>query len=274
MTSNYTFRGQVKVSDVQAAFDDFLNRINTMVSTFNATETAISSIDLTVGGPTLAAGGYCLTVGGIKQLLNAYDGCLIGCRAFRIDSNHIAVTDGMYITKEKPIRIHSQVLTGNGFDIYFNPSDATIGLVNNDTMPEGAVIIEELSNVSSDTYLTEYRGVQLEGLEGYKITIQKRALRWGIDGDDTSKHRFHGAGVFQVNSAGADRILYAGSPYVPSQGWAANHTGRPRAKRAHASALPCNFLFIPKGQTSPLQPEGGNHTSRTHYDFTLEKPSS
>ena len=93
MASNYTFRGQVKVSDVQAAFDDFLNRINTMVSTFNATETAISSIDLTVGGPTLAAGGYCLTVGGIKQLLDAYDGCLIGCRAFRIDSNHIAVTD-------------------------------------------------------------------------------------------------------------------------------------------------------------------------------------
>lgn len=266
MTS-YTFRGQVKVSDVQAAFDDFTNRINTMVSTYNTTNTALANIDLSVGSPTLAAAGYTLTIGGIKQLLEAYDGVLIGCRAFRVDSTHIAVTDGVYLTKDKPYKINAQILTGNGYDIYLAPETGKIGLVNDNSIPPDAIIIAQLSNVSGDIYLSEFRDVQLEAVQGYKIIINKKSMSWGVDGDSSASARFQGAGVHHVNSAGADNITFSQQETL-SQGYSFNGGS---AKRAHASACPSSFLFIPKGQSSPIIVNGNNHTSRTNYGYTLKR---
>lgn len=269
--ASYTFKGQVKVADVQAAFDDFINRINKMVDTYNATEIVLKNTDLTVGSPTLASTDYTLSVGGIKQLLEAYDGVLIGCRAIRVDSNHVAVTDGIYFTKEKPVRVKAQVLQGNSFDIYYSPDKNEVGLISDDEIPEGAFIISNLSNTSTDTYLSTIRDVQLEGLDGYKIVINKRGMPWGVEGDNTSSHRFQGSCVFQVNSAGADSITWASTGWALAQGYAFNGSG---VKRAHSSFGPANFLFIPKGQQSPIVVHGNNHTSRTNYSFKLEKPTS
>ena len=266
--TNYTFKGQVKVADVKAAFDDFINRINTLVSTYNTTETFLSNIDLTVGSPTLAAGGYTLTVGGIKQLLEAYDGVLLGCRAFRIDSTHIVVTDGIYFTSEAPYRIDAQVLSGDGSYIYFDPSSHTIGLVNSGAIPQGAIVIAELSPNSERIYLNEFRDIQLEGLDGYSITINKRSMSWSPEAINTSIARFEGGAVYQVNSTGAGTISVLGNPVAT--GVAENRA----SKRKHISAGPANFLYVPKGVTSPLSYDNANHVSITNYTFKLNTGNS
>lgn len=263
--SNYTFKGQVKKSDVQAAFDSFVTKINDIVTTYNTTDTVLDNIDLTVGGETLGAAGYTLTVGGIKQVLSAYNGTLLGCRAFRISSTKVVVTDGLYITTGKPIRINSQVLTGSGNYISIDRDTGTLTYSN--TIPSGNDVIVYLSNVSEDEYLSTIKDVYLEGLDGYYITIGKSEIPQSIADDNTDIDRFNGAGVYWVDSSGADTVTFNNTE-VLSRGWAYNGGD---AYRGHANALPANFLFIPKGVTSPIKFAGSHHTSRTLYKMKLNK---
>lgn len=265
---NYTFKGQVKVSDVQAAFDSLIGRINTIVTNYNTADDLTQNLDLSVGSPTLAAGGYTLSVGGIKKILEAYEGLLIGVRAFRIDSTHVAVTDGIYFPADSsPVRINAQVLEGNGFYIYFNPSDNSIGLVNNDTYPEGAVLILDLSASDDREYLNEYREVQLEGIPGYNISIQKRNMSGGVEADNTAINRFQGAGPGYIPKEGAGSVdFYDGTNRINvTRGW--GYEGGMR--RRHFSVCPASFLFIPKGCNTPLQVTNSSRMLRTQYTLEL-----
>ena len=54
------FKGEVKISDVQAEFDTLVNRINKMVDAYNGTNQVITNIDYTKGGSNLAPSGYTL----------------------------------------------------------------------------------------------------------------------------------------------------------------------------------------------------------------------
>ena len=78
------FRGQVKVSDVQNAFDEIVNRINSKVDVYNSFFD-LQDYDLTKGSPLLGASGYTLSVGGLKSVLNSYANTVIGCRTWKID---------------------------------------------------------------------------------------------------------------------------------------------------------------------------------------------
>lgn len=269
MAYNYTFKGQVKVADVQAAFNSLITRINTIITNYNTADTLTRELDLTVGSPTLAAGGYTLSVGGIKQILSAYAGLLIGLRAFRVDETHVAVTDAIYFTEdEKPVRIPAQVLEGNGYYIYFNPSDNSIGLVNDDTYPEGAVLILDLSASDDRVYLNEYRNVQLEDVPGYKIKIQKRRLNYSIEGDNNTIHRFQGGAPYYVRKEGAGSIdFYDGTTRINlTRGWSDGNK-----HRRHIHVDPANFLFIPKGCNTPLQVTDSRNMRRTQYTLELSK---
>lgn len=265
--SNHVFKGQVKVSDVQAAFDDYVNKINTIISTYNTTETILENIDLTVGSPTLAASGYTLSIGGIKQVLEAYNGTLFGCRAFKYNSNKVLITDGIYLTTDKPIRIHSQILSGSGNYIMLDTTNETIAVGN--TIVEGYTPIMYLSAVSGDEYLSTYKDMFLEGLDGYYITINKTQMPQEIMSDNTSIDRFNGAGVYWSDSGGADTLTF-NNQEVLARGYAYNGGA---AYRGHATALPANFLFIPKGVSSPLKFSGTKHMNRTLYKMKLNKKS-
>lgn len=265
----FNFKGQVKASDIQAAYDELIGRINNIITTYNTTDTFLQEQDYSVGGDSIGAAGYTLTVGGIKQVLEAYNGTLIGCRIFRIDNDTCVITDGVYFTSTGIISIPSQLLEGDGSVIYLDTDMETVKRgENGDEVPEGATVLCYLTQAGSDTYMNVHRGVQVEAVPDCSISINNRQMKWGVDSDDTSAHRFQGAGVFQVNSAGASQITYQ-DLLVIAEGYANNSYGY----RAHASADPANFLFIPKGCNSPIYVKGNNHTERTNYTMNFNKGS-
>ena len=89
------FRGQVKISDIQDAFDALVSKINELVDAYNEAEN-ISGYSLDEGASYLAPSGYALSVGGLKKVLQAYDGAVIGCHAWRVGDD-LLITNGIYI---------------------------------------------------------------------------------------------------------------------------------------------------------------------------------
>lgn len=116
------FKGEVKISDVQAEFDTLVNRINKMVDAYNGTNQVITNIDYTKGGSNLAPSGYTLTVGGIKQALKSLDGHVVGGKCFYNTANTVKMSDGLLFTKGGVFRLPDSILTrpSNGNSIWFD----------------------------------------------------------------------------------------------------------------------------------------------------------
>lgn len=111
------FRGQVKVADVQAAFNEIVNNINGLVDSYNQASD-YAGADYTKGSPSLSAPSYTLSVGGLKTVLTNYNNTLIGCNIFKIDDLSCLVTEGLYITSDRVYRIPSQYVVGEaGWDM-------------------------------------------------------------------------------------------------------------------------------------------------------------
>lgn len=113
------FKGVVKVADVQAEFDNLLNAINDKIDTYNSSLN-IEDVDYNNGGSDLAAYGYTLSVGGLKKILEAYNGAILGANVLRVSSGRYAISEGLYITNEGVKRLPSKVLSGDGNKIYFD----------------------------------------------------------------------------------------------------------------------------------------------------------
>ena len=118
------FKGVVKVADVQAEFDNLLNAINDKIDTYNSSLN-IEDVDYNNGGPDLAAYGYTLSVGGLKAVLDAYDGAILGANVLRISNNQYIVSEGLYIKDRTVTKLPSRVLSGTGNTVYFNSSNNT-----------------------------------------------------------------------------------------------------------------------------------------------------
>ena len=104
------FRGQVKISDVQREFNDIINTINTIVDTYNKSK-YVNEIDYTVGDKFLGNAGYTLTVGGLKQVMKAMNGTVIGAKVFEITPNKkYKISDGVLITESKVYRLPDRVV--------------------------------------------------------------------------------------------------------------------------------------------------------------------
>ena len=104
------FRGQVKISDVQREFNDIINTINTIVDTYNKSK-YVNEIDYTVGDKFLGNAGYTLTVGGLKQVMKAMNGTVIGAKDFEITPNKkYKISDGVLITESKIYRLPDRVV--------------------------------------------------------------------------------------------------------------------------------------------------------------------
>lgn len=111
------FKGQVKIADIQAAFNEIVNRINSMVDIYN-NAAGFGDIDYTKGSPKLGSSGYCLTIGGLKTILNNYNNTLIGCNVYKIDDSTCLVSDGLYITSTGVYRIKGGFISGqSGWDM-------------------------------------------------------------------------------------------------------------------------------------------------------------
>ena len=125
------FRGQVKISEVKAEFDYLLTTINNTIDLFNQSEVMSDEIDFSNVSPNIAPPNYTLSVGGLKKILEAYNGAIVGCRVFRIGTDKYYITEGLLITSEiangvskpKVVRIQGGILSGSGSHIYYSPSN-------------------------------------------------------------------------------------------------------------------------------------------------------
>lgn len=111
------FMGQVKVADIQSAFDEIVERINRQVDIYNDAA-GYSDIDYTKGSPKLSNVGYTLSIGGLKSVINAYNNTLIGCKAYKLNDTAVLVSSGLYFKNGQIYRINSRVISGQeGWDL-------------------------------------------------------------------------------------------------------------------------------------------------------------
>ena len=115
------FKGVVKVTDVQEEFDNLLNTINAKINEYNSSLN-IEDIDYNNGGPDLAPYGYTLSVGGLKTVLEAYDGAILGANVLRRSNGQYIVSEGLYIKDGEVLKLPSKTVDGNGDVIYFDPT--------------------------------------------------------------------------------------------------------------------------------------------------------
>lgn len=115
------FKGQVKIADVQAEFDSLLNKINGAIDKYN-NAAQIEDIDYNNGSPELGANGYSLSVGGLKSVINAYNGVTLGCQVYKIDDTTMIITDGLHFADGRVLRMPSRKISGEGDIIYFSES--------------------------------------------------------------------------------------------------------------------------------------------------------
>lgn len=117
------FKGQVKISDVQAALDEVMERVNNIITTYN-NSSYVKDIDYTVGGSTLGSSGYTLTVGGMKQFMKACDGYVSGAKPFKVSGTELKMTTGMLVAKNGIFRLPDTVINiptdSKRRTIYFN----------------------------------------------------------------------------------------------------------------------------------------------------------
>lgn len=129
------FKGQVKVSDIQEAFDNILNTINNKITEYNNLVNSLD-IDFNVGNEELGLLRHTLSVGGLKKVLDLYNGHILGCQIFKINPNTYIVSEGLYIKDRRVYRLPSTIVGGEGDTLYydlsnntytFNPSEYTPG---------------------------------------------------------------------------------------------------------------------------------------------------
>lgn len=143
-----SFKGLVKISDVQKAFDEITTNINSMIDAYNQSAKVLD-IDYTKGSSELGASGYTLTVGGLKQIINTYQGCSVGCKAFKIDETHCKVTSGYVFADNKVYRVKEQDLTGSGSVLYYDVDNDKLTFGSGATTSIQQITIPKISNNNS-----------------------------------------------------------------------------------------------------------------------------
>jgi hypothetical protein len=142
------FKGLVKISDVQNAFDEIVSNINDMVDTYNASAKVLD-IDYTKGSAELGASGYTLSVGGLKRIIQTYQGCSVGCKPFKIDANHCKVTAGFVFADNTVYRANEQDMTGSGNILYFDVDNKRYSFGAGATTSVQSVTIPKITNSTS-----------------------------------------------------------------------------------------------------------------------------
>lgn len=120
MVFSKDFKGQVKISEVKECLDALVTGVNKQIDLYNTSD-YVQDIDYNIGAPDLAPLNYTLSVGGLKKFLNAYNGCVVGCKAFNIGGQY-AVTDGIMFLQDGCHRIPAQIIPSLPKTLEYSPS--------------------------------------------------------------------------------------------------------------------------------------------------------
>lgn len=180
------FKGLVKVSDVQSAFNEVVNSINNIIDTYNASARVLD-IDYTKGSPDLGASGYTLTIGGLKRVIEIYQGCAIGCKPFKIDDNHCKVTAGYVFTDGTVYRTYEQDMTGRGNVLYYDIDNKRYSFGAGATSSTQSVTIPAITNNNSwgNIYASYNSAVAWRAAMGGQTSDIQGTIgnSWMFDGD-------------------------------------------------------------------------------------------
>ena len=177
------FMGQVKVSDIQAAFDEIVERINRQVDIYNNIA-GYGDIDYTKGSPKLSNSGYTLSIGGLKSVINAYEGTLIGCKAYKLSDTAVLVSDGLYFKEGQVYRIAGRVVSGQAgwdlSDLYYDIDNDTVMFKNgvgSDIVEVNSSWVQPVinSNTSCGVFTASYNNqdaYKITNSEGFSVSYQ------------------------------------------------------------------------------------------------------
>lgn len=132
------FKGQVKIADVQAAFDEVVGKLNAFIDYYNET-LKIVNIDFSVAGTNIGTSRQALTVGAMKKFLEALDGTLIGCEVIKVyedadleeGRSQFFATDGLFFSKDQITPIRSQTFGGKGTNLAVSRISSLLSLEEN-----------------------------------------------------------------------------------------------------------------------------------------------
>lgn len=119
--TTHSFRGQVRVQDIQDEFDSLIESINKLIDVYNQAESSLGNVDFSNGKDQLSPAGFALTIGGLKKIIAAYQGDIWGCQVWK-SANGCIITSGLWFKDDKVVPIPSGRVSGTlGRYIDYNP---------------------------------------------------------------------------------------------------------------------------------------------------------
>lgn len=265
------FTGQVKAQDIRDIFDSFTTDINKMIDDYNAS-IDVSDIDFSKGGTSLGAYNYTLTVGGLKTLLAACSGTIIGVKVFK-NGNGFVTTEGLYVTNTgvKKIPAYSAATIAGRF-IHWNPDTNAFNVDNIRIAPSPSVLVAEIEpRRERSAELNDLGDIEIEG-NTLKIKV----------GNKFKKQ--HDSDTFNSSN---DAIFLSGSESIADEGHQrrallfnteVSWNQQPGHRRRTYWQF-VNALYIPKGFANPYTYQmlsGGNwqNSGNTQMTMPVEKKYS
>lgn len=258
------FTGQVKAQEIRDIFDSFSEDINSIVDDYNAS-IDVSDIDFSKGGTSLGAYNYTLTVGGLKTLLSACNGTVIGFKVFK-NGNGILTTEGLYVTETGVKRIPAySASTIAGRFIHWNSSDNTFTVNNNRDSISPVVTVAEIEpKRERSAELNDLGSVEIEG-DTLKIKVgNKYKDQHASDTFDSSNSAIFLCGSEEVAGEGQQRRALLFNTEVS---WNQQPGHRRRTYWQFVNAL-----YIPKGFNNPYTYQrlsGGNWVDGNNTQMTM-----
>lgn len=237
------FTGQVKAQDIRDIFDSFSTDINKMIDDYNAS-IDVSDIDFSKGGTSLGAYNYTLTVGGLKTLLTACSGTIIGVKVFK-NGNGLITTEGLYVTNTGVKKIPSySATTIAGRFIHWNPNTNEFNVDNIRIAPSPSVLVAEIEpRRERSAELNDLGDVEIEG-NTLKIKVgNKYKAEGSSNGFDSSSSAIFISGCEEVADEGQQKRALLFNTEVS---WNQQPGHR---KRTYWQLV--NALYIPKGAGNP-----------------------
>lgn len=176
----FSFKGQVKVQEIQEAFDAIVESINNTIDSFNNSVRAYNTVNYNTGSASLAPKGYTLTIGGLKSFLSAYTGAVIGADVFKVNATTVHITPGIKIRgRDDILKLPSGKLTGTiGKDLYYDIVTKKYSY----TSGEGYVHIRELNPNRRRYSILNTFSAQAENIDDWYYTVGTST--WNAGGQD------------------------------------------------------------------------------------------
>lgn len=242
------FKGQVEINQVKEALEDIESKINEMIDAYN-TSLQLQDIDYSKGGVGISPSGYTLSIGGLKTMMRACNGLVIGCKALRYSSNSLCMTNGILITEDSFYRLPDKVISVNSKKgtVYFNVNTLDYSL----TSGSNTVKICEYDINTSVRNATEISKLQSEGFDGYfRVTIPDRYPKPVADYNSGESHN-DGTTTGPKFICAIDRQQWEGSGTANMYLFGINvANNRQTGHRNLNYWTPTNYLFLPKGISS------------------------